>query len=101
MGVLKTQYLVPPTTSIHVNHGLILSQRSIYLPRSLMTLMLALYIGQANYEATVKCHFLKGPSGAVPKRKWKLLTKVLQKRGKRTDSHYILYKKGNCMGRAT
>ena len=37
-------------------------------------LLNARIIGQADYEATVKYHFLKDPSVKVPKRKRKLLT---------------------------
>ena len=68
MGVLKTHYFVPPTTSNHVNHGLInfITEEHVS-PEITHDLLNARTIGQADYEATVKYHFLKDPSVAVPK----------------------------------
>ena len=75
MGVLKTHCLVPHPTSNHINRGLInLITEERVSPEISHDLLNARIIGQADYEATVKYHFLKDPSVAVPKRKQKLLT---------------------------
>lgn len=85
MGVLKTNYLVPHTTCNHVNRGLINLITDEHVPTEIShDLLNARTIGQADYEATVKYHFLKDPSVAVPKRKRKLLTiKGPSKRGRK------------------
>ena len=110
MGVLKTHCLVPHPTSNHINCGLInLITEERVSPEISHDLLNTRTIGQADYEATVKYHFLKDPSVAVPKRKQKLLTiKGPSKKGKKKskadeEKNLITFctKKGNCMGRAT
>ena len=85
VGVLKTHYLVPHPTCNHVDRGLnnLIAEEHVS-PEISHNLLNASTIGQADYKATVKYHFLRDPSVAVPKQKRKLLTiKGPSKREKR------------------
>lgn len=60
VGVLKTHYLVPHPICNHVNRGLInLITDECVSPEISHDVLNACTIGQADYEATVKYHFLK------------------------------------------
>ena len=85
MQVLKTHCLIPQSTSNHANRGIInLITQERVPPEVTHDLLNARTIGQGDYEATVKYHFLKDPSIQVPKRKRKLLTlKGPTKKGKK------------------
>lgn len=105
MQVLETHHLIPQSICNHAKRGVIniITQERVP-PEVTHDLLNARTIGQADYEATVEYHFLKDPSIQPPKRKRRPLTlKGPTKKISKVDeeAHYILYQKGNSMGRSS